>query len=617
MWVNAGITTWTKHRVTIWLSVLVLATSAADAGQAANFSEADVVRDIAYVPMKDGTRIAYISYRPKSGRHPTVFLYSPYTGDATSFDIPKEFLDAGYAFVGANFPATGCSEGVIDHWVDGFDRKQGLYGAEVVEWIARQAWSDGNVGMIGNSSMGTLQFWVASHRPPHLRALVASGVEDGYEDWLSLGGMLQLDSTAGYVLNTQFVTQARGAEWRISQGDKECAAIRGSGKQVLKYSFFDEVRKHPLKDKWWDAAYLATEAVAGRVTVPTMLIGGWQDTYGGTVREAARLFTQLLHNVPDKRLVLMNGDHGIAGPGTRGYSIIDHERMKFLDRWVKGVKNGIDGEPPVTVYWEVQEPNGDPKKSVAGWVTRHTTWPEPKVERRPFYLTTDGKISPDKPEPSPKEGSRAYLYPTGTELFGSNQQFALLPSASGVLNYRTPPASSDMVLLGNPEVTLYFSIDNGDDADFQLTLKDIDPDGNVLFLQPGLLRASLRAIDKNRTYDDEVVHSFSKSEKLVPGNVYELRTSLLGQIAHVVRQGHSLELTIGAPNPIPHRNISSIPAGAASINRVYHSEKYPSKILLPIIPGAVAQAPAPQCGTLRGQPCRKEARFVPGGLPIQ
>ncbi|MER9496305.1 hypothetical protein NKI86_31575 [Mesorhizobium sp. M0320] len=116
-------------------------------------------------------------------------------------------------------------------------------------------------------------------------------------------------------------------------------------------------------------------------------------------------------------------------------------------------------------------------------------------------------------------------------------------------------AISEMTLLGNPEITLYLSIDNGDDADLELTLKDVDPEGNVLFLQSGLLRASL-------------VHLFRRLEKLVPGETYEVRMSLLAPIAHVVRQGHSLEFTIGAPNPIPHPNVGSMPVGAPSINRV-------------------------------------------------
>lgn len=608
-------------RIVVWccLRVLapVLACLTSSVSMAANLTEKDVRRDIGYVRMADGTRISYISYRPKLGRYPTVFQYSPYAGASTPFGIAKEFLDAGYAYVGANLPGTGCSEGVVDHWVDGFDHKAGRYGAEVIEWIAEQPWSDAKVGMIGNSSDGTIQFWVAAERPPHLRAIVASGVEDGYQNWLHLGGMLQLNATMAYEMNTEIVTQARGADWRISQGDTQCSAIRASEKQRLRLSFSDEVRKHPLKDAWWDAAYLARAEVAGKVNVPTMIIAGWQDEYGGAARESGRVFSELLKNTPHKRLVLMNGNHAIGGPGPNGYGIVDRERMTFLKRWLQG--DGVEPESqlPVTIYWEVQEPRGDPKAAVAGWVTQHSSWPEPKVERRRLFLTADAKIAPDTALSGSMEGSRAYLYPTGTELAGDNQQFALLPYSNGVLNYRTEPAVSDIALLGNPEVTLYFSIDNGDDTDFELTLKDVDPGGNVLFLQSGLLRASLREVDESRSSVDEVVPTYRKSEKLTPGQIYQIRMSLLSPIAHVVRRGHSLELTIGAPNPIPDRAIGSFPAGASSINRVYHSAKYPSQILLPILPGVVPKGPAPECGTLRGQPCRTDVTFVTGGLPIQ
>ncbi|RWP24499.1 CocE/NonD family hydrolase [Mesorhizobium sp.] len=576
-----------------------------------NLQEADVARHIGYVPMKDGTRIAYISYHPESGSYPTVLLYDPYAASASPFNLAKPFLEGGYAFVGANFPATGCSEGIIECW---FDHKEGIYGAEVVEWIARQPWSDGNVGMVGNSSAGTVQFWVAAQRPPHLRALVASGVYDGYEDCYHAGGIPHLTNIA-WSLNSEFVYQASGVEGRISAGDTECAAIRESERQVVRRSFNEEVRKRPLKDKWWDSISLAGDEVAGKVAVPTMLIASWQDA--GAARESARIFSQLMPKVEHKKLVLMNGDHGIGGPGPKCYSLVDDERMRFLDRWVRSIENGIEQELPVTVYWEAREPDGDPKKSVAGWTTTHSAWPEPTVERRPYYLTADARISSNKPGASPNEGSRTYLYPAGAELYENNQQFAIQPYREGVLNYRTAAAASDLTVLGNPEVTLYLSIDNGDDADLEITLKDVDSDGNVLFLQSGLLRASLRAIDEGRTRADEVVHSFRKFEKLVPGDIYEIRMSLLAPIAHVVRQGHSLEFTIGAPNPIPRSGVASIPAGVPSINRVYHSETYPSKILLPVLPGAVAQAPPPEWGTQRAQPCRKETKFVPGGLPIR
>lgn len=583
----------------------------AETAKVASYTEADVVRDIAYIPMKDGTRIAYVSYYPKHGRHPTVFIFSPYTASATPFEVAKPYLDAGYAFVGANIPATGCSEGVIDHW---WMRIEGVTGAEAVEWIAKQPWSDGNVGMVGNSSEGQVQLRIAAERPPHLRAIVPAGIEDGYDNVGYMGGMMQLGLGA-WALRSQFGSEPRGVAWRISHGDTECAKIRGSDRQVVKHSFADGMREHPLNDEWWDTVTVERAQNISDITVPTMMVGAFQDEYGGATREGVRIFDRLLPNVKNKKLVLMNGSHGSGDPN-RGYGFIHTEAMKFLNRWVRGIKNGIDREPPVKVFWEVRAPGGELKNAVPGWVTLHKTWPDPLVQRRSFFLSADGALTPEHDASSPTEGARAYLYPMGVELVGNDKQFAVKPYSVGVLNYRTAPVPEDVALLGNPELDLYLSIESGDDTDLEITVKDVAPDGTVLYLQSGLQRASLREVDEQQTYSDEVVHTFKKPEKLVPGKVYEVRMSLLGSFAHVLRKGHSLELTVGAPNPIPHPSIASIPVGTMSINRIYQSKTYPSKIVLPILPGGVAKAPAPECGTLSNQPCRQDAGFVPGGLPL-
>ncbi|MER9664094.1 CocE/NonD family hydrolase [Mesorhizobium sp. M0159] len=611
-------------------------TKQSSASRTPNFSEADVVRDISYVTTTDGTRIAYICYRPTSGRYPTVFEYTGYQTSATPFEVAKPFLDAGYAFVGANTTGTGCSTGPLDQW---FSKIEGVHGAEVVEWIAKQPWSDGTVGMVGYSYGGTTQMWVAAERPPHLRAIVPSGLGTGYDTCAYLGGMLQPSALQWAFIN-EAEMQVGGAQWRISHGDTECAIYRGSDAFVDRYPLFsDLIRQHPFKDEWWDWICPSRAEVAGKITVPTMIVLAFQDEWG-LGNEGPRVFTRYMPDVKNKKLLLLNGSHASAS-AHKGYAQVVAEHIRFLDRWVKGIENGIENEPPVKVLWEVREPEGDPKEAVVGWTTTHETWPEPSVKRRPFYLTADANLSLDKPGSGPEGGSRAYLYPIGTEQFDNNKQSEVAPGTGtiqsngslplnysfqstkgalarmGLLNYRTAPVALDMTLLGNPEVTLFLSIDEGDDADLELTLKDVDPDGNVLFLQSGLQRASFREIDMALTNAEEVVPTFRKSEKLEPGKIYEIRMSMLGPIAHVVREGHSLELTIGAPGLVSNRVTGSLPVGVPSVNRIYSSKTYPSRILLPILPGAVAQAPTPELGTLRNQPYRKEARFAPGGLPIK
>ncbi|MGX5844906.1 CocE/NonD family hydrolase [Mesorhizobium sp. ArgA1] len=575
-----------------------------------DYIESDVICDVSYTSTRDGTRIAYASYRPKVGRHPTLFIFSPYDGDAIPFEDAKPCLDAGYAVLGANWPATGCSEGIVDHWFP--NRTIGACGAEIIEWIAEQPWSDGNVGMVGNSYVGSSQLWVAAERPPHLRAIVPSAICDGFETMGYLGGMMQ-PSLATWEIWTQLQVHSIGLDRRIRHGDTEYVKIRGSARQIVRNKYFDVMREHPAKDAWWDSVDPARDEIVGQINVPTMIIGAWQDEWGGAAKEGARIFSRLMPKLENKRLLLANGDHR-TGSFWMGYPFIRQEQIRFLDRWVRGIKNGIENEPAVKVFWEVSATEGDPKKAVPGWTTSHANWPEPEVQRRPFFLTADGTLSSVQPASTPKEGARCYLYPTGAELTGSDKQFALLPYEFGVLNYRTEAASEDITLLGNPEVILFLSIDSGDDADLAITFKDVGPDDTILFLQAGLHRASFREIDKEQSSYDEILHSFATKEPLKPNDIYEVRTSLLSPIAHVIRKGHSLEITIGAPNPIPHRLVASIPAGSLSINRIHHSETYPSRIILPILPGATAQASAPAGGTLLNQPSRKEGKFVAGGF---
>ncbi|RWK94363.1 CocE/NonD family hydrolase [Mesorhizobium sp.] len=572
-----------------------------------NCVESDVICDVSYVSVRDGTRIAYVSYRPKVGRHPTVFIYNPYRGCAIPFEDAKPLLDAGYAFVGANWPATGCSEGIVDHWSP--NRLVGAYGADIVEWIAQQCWSDGNVGMVGYSYTGASHFWVAAEKPPALKAIIPAALADGYETMCYLGGMLQpsLATWEQYANNYHAV----GMNWRMARGDTECAKIRGSDRQVVKNHNFGEMQEHKFKDAWWDSIDLTRLEVLGDIDVPTMIIGAWQDEWGCAGLEGARIFSRM-KNLAHKRLLMTNGDHRTTD-FWKGYPFLRAEQIRFLDRWVRGIRNGIEDEPDVKVFWEVCAVDGDRKKPIIGWTTFHATWPEPAVQRRPYFLTADGELSTEQTASAPKEGVRSYLYPTGVELTGSDQQFALLPYTYGVLNYRTAPAVEDMTLLGNPEIFLFLSIDSGDDADLAITLKDVGPD-SVLFLQTGLHRVSFQEIDEAHTYSEEVLHTFARTEKLEPKKIYEARMSLLSPFAHVIRKGHSLELTIGAPNPIPHHLISSIPAGTVSVNRIHHSETHPSRIMLPILPGAVAQAPEPTNGILFNQPSRTGSKFIAGGL---
>ena len=527
--------------------------------------------------MKDGVRLAYVVWRPKQdGRYPTLVSYSPYTTGGVGFDTVRPYLEHGYAYVGANIRGTSCSEGEYGLW----HANEGPDGAQIVEWAGTQPWSTGNVGMVGLSYPGHTQIMTAALRPPHLKAIAASGLTaSSYRDIWMPGGIFNVGMTGWWAFDAQPRLARTAAEARVTWGDDRCEEIRL--KQKANPAYY-EVLQHPTLDGWWKVRDL--ETIVERVNVPTLIMHGWQDQE--TVSSGPPLLFKML-KVANKKMILQPGGH------SAGERDIDRaQAIRWMDRWLKGEDNGIDKEQPVTVFWEVKdELVGETRRSTPAWTTTHSGWPVPEVQRSTFYMTSDGKLSRERPGATPDNGVRTYLYPTGTELVGNNEQFAVKTRPVGMLVYQTEPMTEDTTILGLPEVTFYASSEQKD-TDFMVTLHDVDLEGNTLFLQRGVLRASLRAVDDVRSTADQIIQRFDKAEELVPGQIYEMRMSLY-TLGHVVRQGHRLELSILAPSSLFQPDWGLLPLALPSFNKVYHSAQYPSSLTLPICsrrqgPGASA-----------------------------
>lgn len=81
----------------------------------------------------------------------------------------------GYAHVIADSRGTGHSEGLYAGVSGIGGNLEGKDGYDLVEWVARQPWCDGNVGMIGISYYAVIQVQTAAERPPHLKAIFPFG----------------------------------------------------------------------------------------------------------------------------------------------------------------------------------------------------------------------------------------------------------------------------------------------------------------------------------------------------------------------------------------------------------------------------------------------------------
>jgi len=567
--------------------IALLVVAALACGQplvAQGLKESDVKREFGYIALKDGTQLSYVTYRPlKEGKYPVLLEFSPYGVDGEPFSANvKMYLDRGYAYAGVDIRGTSCSSGTMSM----FDPLLVTDGAQVVEWVGSRPWANG-VGMIGNSYPGHTQLFVASARPKYLKAIAAGATTSStYREVWRPGGMFNQSFIGGWA----FSDRQDGAERRIKWGDKECDIAKA--KASTRNTYY-EILNHPVLDDWWKGR--DPENYVGKINVPTLLVQAWQD-HQTQISGPLHLFREL--KVADKRILLQPGPHGAY---RRPISV--EEWMRFMDHYLKGENNGIEKEPPVKVFWEVRDVNG---KLTPNWTTSYAAWPPPDAKPMTFYLTADGKLSPAKPAASKDNGARGYTYPLGTELVGDNDQFALRPQASGMLAYRTAPMADDTTLLGFSQLTFYMSSEQKD-TDVMVVLHDIDENGDTLYLTRDFLRASMRAADPARSNAEETVRAFTKNEPLTPGQIYEMKLSI-PPLGHVVRKGHSLELAIMAPSPIGQPNWGVMIQDLPGRNTVYHSAQYPSSLTLSVLPGVKAQAPAPPCGVMERQPCRKAPR---------
>jgi hypothetical protein len=125
-------------------------------------------------------------------------------------------------------------------------------------------------------------------------------------------------------------------------------------------------------------------------------------------------------------------------------------------------------------------------------------------------------------------------------------------------------------------------------------------------VQSGWLRASHRKTDTVRTTKFRPWHTdlAGDAEPLPAGKFVKARVELF-PFAAVLRAGSRLRITVEAPGGNrPFWTFDSLPAAGTVTNEIAHSIGFPSKVVLPEIPGLAVPATLPPCPSLRGQPCR-------------
>jgi uncharacterized protein len=570
------------------------------------------VEEHGYFATRDGTKLRYDVQRPDwPGPFPTLINYEGYAAGSDPNDnggstyVPR-LLQRGYAVVGVSVRGTGCSEGVFDP----FAPTMGQDGADAVEWAAKQPWSNGRVGMFGVSFGGITQLLTAADRPPHLVAVAPdSATSDLYRDVAYPGGILE----PGFAFAWTGDQKAGGTEYAVTgapaDGDTQCDqnyVEHEAANAAPDYFIPVLVAQNPYdddsNDKWIDRA---PNKGFKDIDVPVLMFNQWQDE-----QLPARIYDSVgMFGHPGEVWAnFSNGNHGRAlyNPGDQ------NETLAFLDHFVRGVDNGFEQTPHLTLAMETAiDRNG---------VTNQPAW---NIERpglksgakpRTFYLGAGGTMGTEKPAVG--EASDTYTYPQSspdvtepgpTEGGMSLGQFtwkAPVPPGGSVA-YTSAPLTKDMVVAGPASLDLWLS-STATDTDLQATVTEVRPDGEETYVQRGWLRASHRKLDPKlstalRPYQ---THLRADAQPLVPGDATPMRLEVF-PFAHAFRTGSRIRVWIEAPTG--HTGFFEFdPTPMPARNTVLHDKAHPSALVVGVLPGEVAHGPLPGCDTLRNQPCRPD-----------
>ena len=334
--------------------------------------ESDVVlEENVALKMRDGTTIYTDVFRPNDdGRHPAIVAWSPYgktVGGQRLDDVPKRsgvpqnavsglekfegadpafWTAQGYVVLNPDPRGVGHSEGDISYW----GRQLAEDGYDFIEWAAAQSWSNGRVGMAGNSWLTVSQWFIAAENPPHLAAIAPwEGFCDHFEEPGTRGGIPE-------------------------PGFPEVIIKTFAGPNYIE----DQPRMiatHLIKDAYWENMAARLE----KIQVPAYVVASYTNpvhthgSFAGFMRIASK----------DKWLRVNNTNewYDFYSPKYRA------ELLAFFDRYLKGTDNGFEKTP--RVRYSVLDSGGTAERVDVP----AENWPLPETTLKRLYLAEDGRLT--------------------------------------------------------------------------------------------------------------------------------------------------------------------------------------------------------------------------------
>ncbi|WP_170607157.1 CocE/NonD family hydrolase [Ruegeria arenilitoris] len=490
---------------------------------------ANSLRDIEDLPdmgikMSDGCRLSARMWMPLDAKKdpvPAILEYLPYRkrdGTATRDALTHPwFAKRGYACVRVDMRGNGDSEGFME---DEYTQQELDDAVEVIDWLARQPWCNGSVGMMGISWGGFNALQVAAMQPDALKAIITlCSTADRYADDIHYKGGCLLNENLGWGA-TMWSYSSRAPDPALRKDWREIWEKRLEAEPFLPSVWL----RHQTRDDYWRHGSVCEDFNA--ISAATLAIGGWGDSYKNTVP----LLVERLAAVTK----------GIVGPWVHKYPhfAVPEPRIGFLqealrwwERWLKGIETGVENDPDYRAYlmdgvrparWYPERPGRWIAES--NGTTSHITHLKMTLSNLGLDKTgpLDQRVS--SPQHCGMESGEFCAIWLGPDMPGDQRADDALSVC-----FDGPGLTEDLDIVGAPRVRLSLSSDKPQ-AQVVVRLNHVHPDGASARITYGVLNLTHR-------------NDHARPKALAPGQTYEV-TLDLDHIAYRVPKGHSLRVAI-------------------------------------------------------------------------
>jgi predicted acyl esterase len=303
---------------------------------------------------------------------------------------------------------------------------------------------------------------------------------------------------------------------------------------------------------------------------------------------------------------MTNGEHG-----TQTEEHVFKDRIAWMDYWMRGTdtadldfKSGTSDlqtvfgprDTPTTTSRVILGNQGDGK---AVGEIQSDGFPLSQTQFTDFYVTADNQLTRGTPQAGTAtwvSGSRrqAYSHQVGSDTGGE----ATSPTGPDEVELATK--FTEPTTIAGPITANLFVDSSAPDTELFVQLLDRAPDGTLIYLNRGMLRASHRQIDPSQsqyTADGRIYRPYrphTERELVIPGQTVDYLIDIF-PVGHVFLPGHELVVKLHAP-PLDDNDYMYVEKTLPGVSTLHFGPDTPSRLMLPLIPMSDVQGYTPPDG---------------------